>query len=148
MRFVHDDGGRAASGFRGHAGDCVARAIAIVTQRPYQQIYKELADINANMVRTERRPDAGHRSARNGVYVKHKLFKGYMLIQGFRWIPCMHIGTGCKVHLRNDELPTGRLVVVVSKHYTAVIDGVIHDTHDPARGGSRCVYGYWLLHGQ
>jgi len=24
-----------------------------------------------------------------------------------------------------------------------VLDGVIHDTHDPSRGGRRCVYGYW-----
>jgi hypothetical protein len=24
-----------------------------------------------------------------------------------------------------------------------VIDGVIHDTHDCSRGGTRCVYGYW-----
>jgi hypothetical protein len=25
-----------------------------------------------------------------------------------------------------------------------VIDGVIHDTFDPSRGGTRCVYGYWI----
>jgi hypothetical protein len=37
----------------------------------------------------------------------------------------------------------GRLVVAVSKHYTAVIDGVIHDTHNPQREGKRCVYGYF-----
>jgi hypothetical protein len=24
-----------------------------------------------------------------------------------------------------------------------VIDGVVHDTHDPRRGGTRCVYGYY-----
>ena len=24
-----------------------------------------------------------------------------------------------------------------------MIDGVIHDTYDPTRGGTRCVYGYW-----
>jgi hypothetical protein len=32
----------------------------------------------------------------------------------------------------------------VSKHYCAVIDGVIHDTSDPSRDGTRCVYGYWI----
>ena len=31
----------------------------------------------------------------------------------------------------------------VSKHITAVVDGVIHDTFDPSRDGTRCVYGYW-----
>ncbi len=30
------------------------------------------------------------------------------------------------------------------RHYTAVIDGVINDTHDPSREGTRCVYGYWV----
>lgn len=55
----------------------------------------------------------------------------------------MLIGQGCRVHLRQGELPHGRLVVSVSKHLTAVIDGVIYDTHDPSRGGMRCVYGYY-----
>ena len=55
----------------------------------------------------------------------------------------MQIGSGCTVHLRGDELPSGRLVVSVSKHLTAVIYGVIHDTHDCSRGETRCVYGYW-----
>lgn len=55
----------------------------------------------------------------------------------------MGIGTGCRVHLRPDELPRGRLVVKLSRHITAVIDGVVYDTHDPTRGGTRCVYGYY-----
>ena len=55
----------------------------------------------------------------------------------------MFIGQGCKVHLRADELPKGRLVVALSKHIVAIIDGVIHDTGDPSRGGTRCVYGYF-----
>jgi hypothetical protein len=44
----------------------------------------------------------------------------------------MPIGSGCKVLLADGKLPLGRLVVSVSKHHTAVIDGVIHDTHNPA----------------
>ena len=52
-------------------------------------------------------------------------------------------GTGCRVHLRDGELPMGRLIVTVSKHECAVINGVIHDTSDPSRGGTRCVYGFW-----
>lgn len=46
-----------------------------------------------------------------------------------------------------NELPPGRLVVSVSKHLTAVVDGVIHDRYDPSRDGTRCVYGYWRSHG-
>jgi hypothetical protein len=64
---------------------------------------------------------------------------------GFTWTPTMTIGSGCTVHLRADELPSGRLVCSVSNHNVAVIDGVIHDTYDCSRKGSRCVYGYWSL---
>jgi hypothetical protein len=46
-------------------------------------------------------------------------------------------------HLREGELPGGRIIVRISKHVCAVIDGVIHDTHDPQRDGNRCCYGYY-----
>ena len=36
----------------------------------------------------------------------------------------------------------GRLIVSVSHHTVALIDGVIHDTHDPSRNGALCL---WLL---
>ena len=39
----------------------------------------------------------------------------------------------------------GRLVVSVSKHMVAVVDGVIIDTQDPSRGGTLCIYGYWSM---
>jgi hypothetical protein len=32
------------------------------------------------------------------------------------------------------------------QHAVAVIDGVIRDTFDPSRDGSRCVYGYYQRH--
>ncbi len=144
MGFVLNDGGRTAAGFRGDAGDCVARSIAIVTGRPYAEVYAALADINAT-TRANRGSQRGVRSARNGVSVKTEGFRRYMASLGFAWTATMAIGSGCNVHLKADELPSGRLVVAVSKHYVAVIDGVIHDTFDPSRDGTRCVYGYWTL---
>ena len=69
--------------------------------------------------------------------------KEYLKDLGWTWIPTMFIGSGCKVHLRKDELPAGRLIVQVSRHLTAVIDGVLHDGYDCSREGTRCVYGYW-----
>ena len=36
IKFVKNDGGRAASGYVGKTGDCVARSIAIVMDLPYQ----------------------------------------------------------------------------------------------------------------
>jgi hypothetical protein len=69
----------------------------------------------------------------------------YLKSLGWVWVPTMQVGSGCTVHLRADELPTGTIVARVSRHYCTVIDGVIHDTHDYSRGGTRCVYGYWKL---
>jgi len=137
--FQLDDGGRRAAGYKGKAGDCVVRAIAIATGEPYQQIY-ELVNSAAMCERTGKRK-RGKSNARTGVY--RTSIKRVMKSLGWVWTPTMQIGSGCTVHLRADELPAGRLVVSVSKHLTAVIDGVIHDTHDCSRRGTRCVYGYW-----
>jgi hypothetical protein len=43
MPFVYDDGGRRAAGYRGDAGDCVVRALAIASQVPYATVYTALA---------------------------------------------------------------------------------------------------------
>lgn len=139
MRFVQNDGGRAAAGFKGEAGDCVCRAIAIATGRPYAEVYEALNALGKSE-RTGKRKRSKS-SARTGVY--KPTIRRYMEFIGWTWHSTMAIGQGCKVHLRADELPAGRLVVSVSRHTVAVIDGVIHDTHDPSRGGSRCVYGYF-----
>jgi hypothetical protein len=144
LPFVHDDGGRAASGFVGKAGDCVTRAIAIATGLPYQQVYDTLAAGTAAERQTKHsRRLSGRRTAREGIHTSRLWFKVFMQSHGWTWTPTMKIGAGCTVHLRRGELPAGRLVVAVSRHYTAVIDGTIHDTHDCGRDGWRCVYGYW-----
>lgn len=144
MKFIYDDGGRANCGFAGKAGDCVARAISIATQRPYSVVYFELATINSKMRKTKTRTkSAGKKTASEGIYTTSKLFKDYMVKLGFIWVSCMQIGSGCKVHLKENELPEGRLVVRLSRHMAAVIDGNIRDTHDCSREGTRCVYGYY-----
>jgi len=133
MFFQLTDGGREAAGFRGDAGDCVTRAIAIALELPYREVYDALAERQA----ARGKP----RSARNGI--PRRVYEDYLGERGWRWFPTMHIGTGCRVHLRADELPEGRIIARLSKHVCAVIDGVVHDTHDPSRDGTRCVYGYF-----
>lgn len=149
--WVYDDGGREAAGYKGKTGDCVCRAIAIATERPYKEVY-DLINEYAKSERTGKRK-RGKSNARTGVYKDTiaKVMKHY----GWKWTPTMLIGQGCKVHLQADELPSGRLVVNLSKHSTAVIDGVIHDIYNPNDRGcivdgygndittNRCVYGYW-----
>lgn len=149
--YVYDDGGRYAAGFRGRAGDCVVRAVAIASGKTYQTVYEELSRGMGSQRRSRRA------TARNGVSVKRKWFRDYMLGLGFFWTPTMSIGSGCRVHLISEELPkSGRLVLSLSKHYVAMIDGVLRDTADPTwatiicdergkRMVNRCVYGYWSL---
>lgn len=175
MKFIFNDGGRSAAGYKGFAGDCVARSIAIASGKPYQEIYDRLAKGQSTQ-RRSKRTSKQPKSARNGIYVKRKWFKDYMAELGFEWVPTMKIGSGCTTHLTDGELPGGRLVVAVSKHLTAVIDGVVYDTHDPQREAHcvrpndgaalkagewinpgnnlickisrRCVYGYWIYRGE
>ena len=139
MKFEYNDGGREAAGYKGDTGDCVTRAICIAARLPYDDVYDRLSE----GVRTQR--GIKHPSARHGIYTERKWFKEYMVSLGFEWTPTMRVGSGCKVHLKEGELPMGRLVVCVSKHYVAVIDNVIYDTEDCSREGKRCVYGYWKL---
>ena len=44
--FTYNDGGRAASGRKGTAGDCGVRAMAIALGLDYDACYKELAQAN------------------------------------------------------------------------------------------------------
>ncbi len=138
IEYNYNDGGREKY-FKGKARDCVTRAIAIATGRDYKEVYDTLAELNHTNGKN------GVRSARNGINTKTDSFKKLMRDWGFEWTPTMKFGSGCQVHLRAEELPKGRIVCAVSKHYVAVIDGVINDTYDCSRGGSRCVYGYWTL---
>lgn len=140
MEWCFDDGGRAAAGFKGETRDCACRAAAIVTGRPYKEVY-DLINEYAKSERAGKRKH-GKSNARTGVF--QSTFKKIMEHYGFKWVATMRIGQGCTTHLRASELPTGRIVCNVSRHYVAVINGVIHDTFDPSRDGERCVYGYFI----
>ena len=153
--WMFNDGGRLEAGREGSTGDCATRAIAIATGLPYATVYERLAEGNASqrlskydkyLTSQGKKPRiTGVKSASKGVYSRRKWFKDYMVELGFTWVPTMEVGSGCKVHLRADELPKGRIICRVSRHIVAVINGVIQDTYDCSRNGTRCVYGYWVL---
>lgn len=132
--WTYNDGGRSAAGYKGTARDCAVRAIAIATGTDYRTVYKALHRLATEMNVPKPSPRTGVSRAVSARYLKEL---------GWHWTPTMGIGTGCRVHLRPDELPGGPLVARVTRHVCAVIDGVVHDTHDPTRDGTRCVYGLW-----
>lgn len=131
MKFKYNDGGRGRYFSARCVNDCVTRAIAIATGKDYNAVYQETAKY------------LGY-TPRNGVYKKD--VKKIMKYFGGVWQTCMTIGSGCKVHLNDNEIPMDKHIVCqLSHHATAVINGVINDTFDPSREGTRCVYGYWIF---
>lgn len=140
MKFVYSDGGRSKY-FKGEADDCVCRAICNATGLDYKLVY----DMINQFAKAERKSKrkTGKSSARNGVYknTTKKVIEDWL---GWEWVPTMHIGEGCTVHLREGELLEYHPIIVqVSRHLTCVHNGVIYDTFDCSRDGNRCVYGYW-----
>ena len=141
-----DDGGRANAGYKGMAGDCVVRSIAIAANLSYKKVYEDLYQANeifrtTSKTKLARSLKQKNDSPRTGTH--RVVLKKYLLQLGWKWTPTMFVGQGCKVHLKKDELPNGTLIVSCSKHITVVKDGFLYDTYDCTRNGTRCVYGYW-----
>ena len=102
LGFELNDGGRELAGFKGGAGDCVVRAIAIAAQLPYLQVYEDLRTANATYAdqrndKLARVLNAKGASPRNGNH--RNVFHDYIVGHGFDWIPTMKLGAGCQVHL-------------------------------------------------
>ncbi len=135
MKLIVTDGGRKDAGLRGKfTGDCVIRSIALASGRPYKRIYNDFKGMIANRL--------GY-VPEDGILTNKPAFKRYMIESGFVWNITCRIGSCDRVHMNAAELPRGRLVLSLSKHYTCVIDHVIHDTYDCSNNGARMVYGFW-----
>ena len=124
---------------RRRTGDCVTRAIAIATGKDYLEIYNIINELAKKEKITEKKKKKSN--ARTGVY--KDTYKKYLESLGWKWYPCMQIGSGCTTHLRKEELPSGTIICRLSRHLVCVKDGVINDTYDCSRGETRCVYGYF-----
>lgn len=140
IEFKYSDGGRSKY-YKGSRGDCLCRAICNASGRDYKEVY-EVINQYASKERTGKKK-RGKSSARDGVYhaTRRKIIEEWL---GWKWVPTMQIGSGCKVHLRSNELPSGNLILSLSGHYSCVKDGILYDTYDCSRDGTRCVYGYWV----
>lgn len=148
LDWIYNDGGRKAAGFKGETRDCGVRALAIAAEIPYQQALELLRSQQKDWVATSRHRHAKtardrERSTSPMQGTWKQPFDAVLRQLGWEWRPTMRVGSGCVMHMRPSELPQGRIICRLSRHYAAVIDGVLHDTHDCSRGGTRCVYGYW-----
>ena len=136
MEYIYNDGGRSKY-FKGKAEDCVCRAISIASNRDYKEVDDSLKKALG--------------TPRNGVFTTNKAFKDWMVANGFVWTPCSGIGVKTSVHFIEGELPKGRLVCSVAKHYVAVVDDKVYDTWDSRYNSFnevRRIYGYWEYKGK
>ena len=122
--YQHDDGGRAAAGYKGTAGDCGVRAIAIATGKPYGEVYDALFDIARNWKGNSRKAKAirAKASPRGGVFPE----VANAFLESIGWKQHM-------VRMRMNEIPhhyRNSVVLAVRKHFTALVDNAIRDTWD------------------
>ena len=138
--FVPDDGGRSAAGFRGKASDCGARAAAIVTGRPYADVYAELFARQRGYRAASRRSSVRSKGAspREGLW--KEVMDAHMRAAGATWVPLASVGAA-PVRVRDvaARWPSSLLVLRLARRYSAMVDAVVRDTWD--QHPEKLVYG-------
>jgi len=131
MAYIFNDGGRAAAGFKGTAGDCAARAMAIALGIDYKAAYQELAQANKDM--------GFPKSVRNGIM--KNTYDMVLARHGWVWHSAPKFD-GRKA--RCSDMPAGSVIARQAHHFVAVIEGEANDMFDCTH---RMVYGYWAKSG-
>ena len=127
--YTHDDGGREVAGLKGKSGDCGVRAMAIACEIPYVEARSRCKDAaKAGKMRSK--------AIARGMYRED--MTAALSELGWEWRAAPKF-EGSKA--RYSDMPEGRVIARMSKHYAAVIDGTIHDTFDSTR---KMIYGYWI----
>ncbi len=127
LNFTYNDGGRAASGRKGSAGDCGVRAMSIALGIDYDTCYKELAQANKDNGRAK--------SVRSGIM--KDVYAAVLNSYGLVWHSAPKFD-GRKA--RCSDMPSGIVIARQAGHFVAVVNGNPQDTFDSSE---KMVYGYW-----
>lgn len=101
-----------------HIDDCVIRAISILTNRSWNDVYEELGNLaNKDSMMMD-----------SVIFVEKYLDSKYLR-------KC-HYSKTLEEFVK--EFPKGKYAVTMNGHITAVIDGVIYDTFNPSNRTIRC----------
>jgi hypothetical protein len=109
MKLQYNDGGQSESSHRGERSTCSIRALAIVTDCPFDQAYDLIAH-------TGRKKDGGTTIGRL-----------LSRVDAYR-IAWHEFNEETYPHQLPELFPRGRYIIIVEEHAFALIDGVIHDT--------------------
>lgn len=104
-------------------GDCVIRAIATITRRPWRDIHWDLAILSNQRCKMMDDNVIWHE------YLKNLGFKIYAIQD-----PCMRVKDFCNAH------PYGEYILGTGRHVVAVIDGDYYDAWD---SGNEFPVFYW-----
>ena len=142
VTFLVHDGGRAEAGFRGEAGDCGVRALALASGLSYRDAYDTLFAFQRAYVARTRMLRGSSASPRDGVWKEVMCEVSRTL--GAEWTPLSSVG-GPVVRVGDVRLrwPEGRVVMRLARHYSAMIDGVNVDTWEQDPG--KRVHGVWVF---
>lgn len=152
MEFIYSTGGREKYWNTTRVGDCVTRAICNATGKDYKEVYDRLKYLEKTR-RVGKHEKKG--SVRDGVRLS--VLK-YYIEQELGWVhhSTVKYQQGVSMHLTDEEIPMGNLIVDISKHLTNVKDKVIYDTYNCSEktyydrdlgcfvtNKNRAVYNYW-----
>ena len=157
IEHIFNDGGRATAGFTGETYDCVTRAVAIITENPYREVYDNLyrlalgyaSDNDDKVARAMRRAMEvcgahwkNHPDPNSGV--NWEITDRYLLeLDWFFWAIVPDKNGMNWMKLSDFTGFEGRYVVRLIGHSTAVIDGKVYDTFNPEERHSVPVIGFW-----
>lgn len=125
--YAYDDGGRKAAGRKGKTGDCVTRAAAILTRKPYEEVYSLFAEGNQKYRgRRRNQSQRGVRSASNGV--PKPVIDRVFAAMGLKKIPFAKGSPRLTYSEAYEKF--GNCIVSTTKHVAAIVEGELRDTHD------------------
>lgn len=126
MGFSYNDGGK--PGHVKNNSDCSVRAVSIAIGISYPEAAKRLRQASRN-------GRAGNGAISKGVYKED--MSAVLKEFGWAWHKAPKF-EGRKA--RYYDMPSGSVIVSMAKHFSAVIDGTVHDVFDCRE---KMVYGYW-----
>lgn len=127
-QFRWNDAGRSTSKRPKQKNDCTVRAIALTCKVSYDEAYDAVATM-------------GRKSGQRWDIPKKpfELFGNYLI-----WHPLQAVKGEPRMRCCDMDQISNRMILRISKHVFAVVDGVVLDTSCDYMF-ENCVYGYWTV---
>lgn len=152
LKYLYNDGGRSKY-FKGNAGDCVVRAIAIATSTDYKIVYDELYQANKEYLASKKTKVAKRMKSatpRNGNF--KTIYKKYLISKGWEWVTLKKFGSTERTKLDALTHLKTPIIVSVNRHLLCMINGTVNDTWDSRYSfweetkSVKTAHGYFINH--